>query len=73
MKTKIQSIILHIQDLQQTINHGRGLNCIDTVLFFLQKNQTQKAVACIHNEWDKISAYPIMAEYLNATFELHLL
>lgn len=68
-----ETIIQHIQNIQKTINNGRGINCIETVLFFLQNNQTKKAIACIYNEWDKISAYTSMAQYLNDTFQLNLL
>lgn len=57
-------LICRLQDLQSQLNQGRGLNCIDTVIFFLNKGDINKAKACVINEWDKISAYPVLADCL---------
>lgn len=46
-----------IEQLQKEVNNGNGLDCVNTILFFLKNKQENKAIICIQNEWDKISGY----------------
>ena len=58
------NIISELKNIQSTINCGRGINCVDTLIFFLENNSFDKAKCCIMNEWVKISAYPVLSEYV---------
>lgn len=57
-----------LQYLQTQCNDGRGLNCIDTVIMYLNANDFHTAKVVINNEWDKISGYPIIADYILSNF-----
>lgn len=59
-----EKIMSDLKSLQKEVNGGRGINCVDTIIFFLENGETEKAKACTVNEWDKISGYPILADYI---------
>lgn len=51
-------------ELQESKNSGRGVSCVRTVCAFLSYKRDYEAKNVIHNEWDKISNYPDIANYL---------
>lgn len=55
-----------LEDAQTHVNKSKGLDCVNTIIFFLNKNDISKAKACTVNEWDKISAYPLLAHLLHS-------
>lgn len=57
MKINCSKLTHNLQMAQNSINHGRGLDCVDTIIFFLNRGEINKAIACARNEWDKISSY----------------
>lgn len=59
-----KNIIENLRLLQKKINNGRGISCVDTIIFFLENKKINEANACIINEWDKICGYPILEEYV---------
>lgn len=60
----MNKVISDLKSLQKEVNNGRGINCVNTVIFFLESGEIEKAKACIINEWDKISGYPILSDYI---------
>lgn len=54
--------------LQLQCNHGKGLSCIDTVIMYLDADNFHLAKVVATNEWDKISGYSIIADYIRSNF-----
>lgn len=50
--------------IQNKINCGKGIDCVNTILFFLSKDDVHKARVVAENEHDKISVYPELLNYL---------
>lgn len=50
--------------LQKDKNNGRGVSCVQTIIFYLKNGERDKANAVVSNEWDKISCYPDIADFL---------
>lgn len=50
--------------LQMPKNNGRGVCCVRDVCMYLTSGDRQKAMAVVRNEWDKISSYPDIANWL---------
>lgn len=57
MKINCSKFIHTLQTVQNSINHGRRLDCVNTIIFFLNRGEINKAIACARNEWDKISSH----------------
>lgn len=53
-----------LEQMQKDKNEGRGIDCIRTLSLFLRYDRYESACAVVNNEWDKISSYPDIAEYL---------
>lgn len=50
--------------INDELNSGRGCSAIRDVVSELQSGHIEMAKATIVNEWDKIGAYPEVANYL---------
>lgn len=50
--------------MQQEANQGRGISAIRDIARYLETGDVEAAKATISGEWDKISSYPNIAEYL---------
>jgi hypothetical protein len=50
--------------MQQEANEGRGISAIRDIAHYLEIGDVGAAKATISGEWDKISSYPDIAEYL---------
>ncbi len=53
-----------LTDLQAKHNSGRGVGCVRTLCFYLERGQLSQARAVANNEGDKISSYPDIVEVL---------
>ena len=59
-----------LKNLQTKCNHGRGLSCVETIIMYLDSDDFHRANLVANNEYDKISGYPIIAEYIKSNFNL---
>ncbi len=50
--------------LQEPKNNGRGVSCVRDIYTYLVLGDMGKAKAVVNNEWDKISSYPDIAQWL---------
>lgn len=55
-----------VERMNNGFNDGRGISAIRDVASALKANQVDSAKATIKNEWDKISTYSQVADYLIA-------
>lgn len=62
--TKCIVIGKNLYDLQGEHNDGRGISCVRQVAEELMRFDIKGAKAIAHNEWDKISNYPNVVEFL---------
>lgn len=53
-----------IDSINDGLNNGRGISAIRDVSYALKAGEVESAKATIKNEWDKISSYPEVADYL---------
>lgn len=61
---RIEKIADELETLQAEKNSGRGVSCVRTAVVYLRRGDVEKAVACCHNEWDKIRSYPDIADFV---------
>ncbi len=50
--------------MQSEKNDGRGVDCVKTLIYYLRNNDWQRACAAANNEWDKISSYKDIADFV---------
>jgi hypothetical protein len=58
------SIANTLNTMQSILNDGRGVSCICEVVFWLERGDEDRAKLVIEHDWDKISTYPMIAEFL---------
>lgn len=56
--------------LQSSCNGGRGLNCVETMIMYLDANDFHHAQIVAFNEFDKISKYADLSKYIERSFDL---
>lgn len=57
-----------LDSLQQSKNEGRGISCVQTFIFYLRRNDIQKALAVFNNESDKIRSYEDIDQMIKKKF-----
>lgn len=50
--------------LQSSENWGNGVNCVKSIVWYLNHCYYDKACAVANNEWDKISSYNKISKLL---------
>lgn len=53
-----------LDQMQKLENCGRGIDCVRTLIIYLNKGDFNGACAVARNEWDKISSYPEISKFL---------
>jgi hypothetical protein len=53
-----------LNSMQQEANEGRGISAIRDIVLYLERGNVDAAKATISGEWDKISSYPKIAQFL---------
>lgn len=51
-------------EMQQVKNQGRGVSCIRSVCTYLDLGKVEEAKCIIQHDWDKISNYGDIANFL---------
>ena len=64
MATVDLSKLNQLKELEKQKNDGRGVCCVRTVIFYLEKGHYDQALACCRNENDKIRNYADIQELL---------
>ncbi len=63
-ETKMKEIAHEFKSMAVAIKGNQGINCIDALAFYLKCGDYESACAVAVNEWDKISSYGKIANYL---------
>lgn len=58
MCDKCNELLIQLELFQNKLNGGRGMNCIDTIIYFLKRNDLYNAYLVAENERDKITGCP---------------
>lgn len=53
-----------LDELQKIKNGGRGIGCVETVIFYLRRGDMDKTRAVCWNEADKIVSYPDVRKFI---------
>lgn len=59
-----EEVISELEALQAAKNQDRGVDCVRTLITYLRKGNFYSAHLCAKNEWDKISSYTDIANFL---------
>lgn len=59
-----------LRRLQAQCNQGRGLSCVGDIIMYLDNGDLHRARLVANNEFDKISGYPILANYIGREFSI---
>lgn len=59
-----------LRRLQAQCNQGRGLSCVGDIIMYLDKGDLHRARLVAINEFDKISGYPVLANYIDREFSI---
>lgn len=59
-----KEISSYLFEMQQNKNQGRGVSCIRSVCTYLDLGKIHDAKLIIEHDWDKISNYKDIAEFL---------
>lgn len=61
---EMKSIACELSAMECTKNEGRGVESVRTLIFYLNEGKLSAACAVANNEWDKISSYEDISNFL---------
>lgn len=61
---KMNFLAEELEELEKGKNNGNGIQAVKTLIYFLKKGDYEKACAVANNEWDKISAYEDISNFI---------
>ncbi|MDF2435479.1 MAG: hypothetical protein JWP44_5110 [Mucilaginibacter sp.] len=58
---------LHIDELKELNklqNDGRGVSCVNSIIYYLERQSYFDALTVIDNEFDKLRNYPAIVQWI---------
>jgi hypothetical protein len=65
---KETTLIEELKALEQKQNEGRGVSCVRSIIFYIEKEDLSSANAVCFNEGDKLRSYPEIVKVLRKMF-----
>lgn len=62
--SECQDLARQLFAMQESCNDGRGICCVRTACFYLERGEWSSARAVCTNEGDKMRSYPAIWEFL---------
>lgn len=61
-----------LEELQSPKNQGRGINCVESIIFYLRRDDYRSALAVRQHDGDKTASYPDVEKQLVSMFGCRL-
>lgn len=65
---ELLEIAAHLDKLQKSENDGRGVECVKSIIAFLDNGDLKSALAIREHDGDKTANYPYVETYLTQVF-----